>query len=133
MDAQVDGRKPYRPPAPDEPLTAVGSPPLSRWITHCSKLPDAPLYDCAGAAGAGPAAGAAVTGCGGGAGMAAMAAWSSQSRRGCHGESRSRIPARIAFGLLILPRFTHHRAGHRLAAPYLCVAMLARLSPALTV
>jgi hypothetical protein len=40
---QVDGRKPYRPPAPLEELTAEAFPPLSAWITQLWKLPEEPL------------------------------------------------------------------------------------------
>ena len=39
---QVDGRNPYRPPAPLDGLTADGLPLLSRWITQAWKLPGAP-------------------------------------------------------------------------------------------
>ena len=35
----MDGRKPYRPPAPLDGLTALGFPLLSRWITQLRKLP----------------------------------------------------------------------------------------------
>ena len=141
----MDGRKPYRPPAPLDGLTALGFPLLSRWITQLRKLPgvvpDGVAWrtaagDAVSATDAPPLTGAPEGGratargraCRGAAVAACASRTSHRLTRGRVG-TISRSPGTIMDGSGTCRRFARQRAGHFAAVPYSCRLIALSESP----